>query len=122
MEEIKRIGPPTPTNRRGSEYDLSVPLNATPSRMWQRTFQAPDDWTEPFHPSRITMKHRALIFTSEECRVHLWMALIDKRIASANARHARAIGFTAASQATETEGVNDRGRGLQERTIETKDV
>jgi hypothetical protein len=40
MEEIKRIGPPTPINRRGSAYDLSVPLNATPSRMWQRTFQA----------------------------------------------------------------------------------
>ena len=121
MEEIKRIGPPTPINRRGSAYDLSVPLNATPSRMWQRTFQAPDDWKEPFHPSRITMKHRALIFTSEECRVHLWMALIDTWIASANARHARAIGFTAASQATETEGVNDGGRGLQERTIETKE-
>ena len=66
------------------------------------------------------MKHRALIFTSEEGRVHLWMALIDKWIASANAKHARAIGFTAASQATETEGVNDRERGLQERTIETK--
>jgi hypothetical protein len=89
--------------------------------MWQRTFQAPDDWKEPFHPSRITMKHRTLIFTSEECRVHLWMALIDTRIAAANARHARAIGFTTASQATETEGVNDGGRGLQERTIETKE-
>jgi hypothetical protein len=62
-----------------------------------------------------------LIFTSEECRVHLWMALIDKCIASANARHARTIGSTAASQATETEGVNDLGCGLQERTIETKE-
>jgi hypothetical protein len=122
MEEIKRIGPPTPINGRGSEYDLSVPLNATPSRMWRRIFQAPDDWKEPFHPSRIMMKHRALIFTSEDCRVQLWMALIDKWIASANERHARVAGFTAGLQTTETEGVNDRRLGLQEGTIETKDL
>jgi hypothetical protein len=47
MGEIKRIGPPTPINGRGSEYDLSVPLNATPSQLWRRAFQAPDDWKEP---------------------------------------------------------------------------
>ena len=88
MADIKRIGPPTVISGRGSEYDLSVPLNATPSRVWQRAFHTPDDWKEPFHPSRITMKYRALIFTSENCRVHLWMALIDKWIASANERHA----------------------------------
>jgi hypothetical protein len=120
MEEIKRIGPPTPINRRGSAYDLSVPLNATPSRMWQRTFQAPDDWKEPFHPSRITMKHRALIFTSEECRVHLWMALIDKWIASANERGRAGDGLH--GRTTETEGVNDRGRGLQEETMAIRDL
>jgi hypothetical protein len=122
MEEIKRIGPPTPTNGRGSEYDLSVPLNATPSQLWRRAFQAPDHWKEPFHPSRITIKHRALLFTSEDCRVPLWMALIDKWIASANERHTRGTGSTAGPQATETEGVNDRGRGLQEETMATRDL
>ena len=34
------------------------------------------------------MKYRALIFTSENCLVHLWMALIDKWIASAKEPHA----------------------------------
>jgi hypothetical protein len=34
------------------------------------------------------MKYRALIFTSENCPVQLWMALIDQWIASANERHA----------------------------------
>jgi hypothetical protein len=91
MDEIKRVGAPTPVNVRGSEYDLSVSLSATPSRAWRQTFHAPDEWKEPFHPSRITVKHRALLFTSEDCRVHLWMALIDKWIDSANQRHAQRL-------------------------------
>jgi hypothetical protein len=123
MEEIKRIGPPTPLNGRGSEYDLSVPLNATPSQRWRRAFQAPDHWKEPFHPSRITIKHRALLFTSEDCRVQLWMALIDKWIASANEREAGGrAGSTAGPQATEGEGVNDRPPGLREETMATRDL
>jgi len=122
MEEITRIGPPTPLNGRGSEYDLSVPLNATPSQRWRRAFQAPDHWKEPFHPSRITIKHRALLFTSEDCRVQLWMALIDKWIASANERQAGKPGSTAGPQATEGEGVTDRRRGLQEETMGTRDL
>jgi hypothetical protein len=118
MEEIKRIGPPTPIDGRGSEYDLSVPLNATPSQLWRRAFQAPDHWKEPFHPSRITIKHRALLFTSEDCRVQLWMALIDKWIASANERGRAGDGLH--GRTTETEGVNDRRRGLQEGTMATR--
>jgi hypothetical protein len=120
MEEITRIGPPTPLSGRGSEYDLSVPLNATPSLPWRRAFQAPDHWKEPFHPSRITIKHRALLFTSEDCRVPLWMALIDKWIASANERIAEGTGSTAGPQATESQGVDDRRRGLQEEMPATR--
>jgi hypothetical protein len=115
MGEIKRIGPPTPINGRGSEYDLSVPLNATPSQLWRRAFQAPDHWKDPFHPSRITIKDRALLFTSEDCRVQLWMALIDKWIASANERGRAGDGLQ--GRTTGTEGVNDRRRGLQEGTM-----
>jgi hypothetical protein len=122
MGEIKRIGPPTPINGRGSEYDLSVPLNATPSQLWRRAFQAPDHWKEPFHPSRITIKHRALLFTSEDCRVPLWMALIDTWIASANERDARGTGSTAGLQATETEDMSARQRGLQEGPMATRDL
>ena len=114
MDEIKRIGPPTPINVRGSEYDLSVPLNATPSRAWRQTFQDPDEWKEPFHPSRITVKHRALIFTSDDYRAPLWMALIDRWIAAANQRHANALSSTAGPQAAEDKNVDEGWRGLQE--------
>ena len=65
MADVKRIGPPTLISGRGSEYDLSVPLNAMPSRVWQRAFHTPDDWRELSHPSRITMRYRALLFASE---------------------------------------------------------
>ena len=122
MEDIKRIGLPTPINGRGSEYDLSVLLNAAPSRTWRQTFQAPDDWKEPFHPSRITIKRRELMFTSEDCRVHLWMALIDKWIASANERHARVSGLSAGPQTMEITGVSNVRSGLQEGAFETQDL
>ena len=119
MDEIKRIGPPTPIDVRGSEYELSVALNATPSPAWQRTFQSPDEWKEPCHPSRITVKNRALIFTSEEARVPLWIEQIDKWIAAANQKHADAIRSPARR---EVEGVDDRRQRLQEATDRLKDL
>jgi hypothetical protein len=79
-----RTGPPTPIAIRGTEYDLSVPLNAMPSRHWQRAFHAPDEWKEPCHPSRIRVTRRTLTFTSREPQVTLWIQLIDKWIAAAN--------------------------------------
>jgi hypothetical protein len=88
MDEIMRTGPPIAVAVRGSEYQVSVTLNATPSREWQRVFQAPDEWKEPCHPSRITVKQRMLIFTSEEARVRLWVAQIDQWIAAANRKRA----------------------------------
>ena len=84
MERIKRMGPPTPTNLRSGEYDLSVPLSARPSPSWRRAFHTPDRWTEPCHPSRVTVKDAALMFTSEESHVRLWIQLIDEWIAAAN--------------------------------------
>jgi len=86
--EIKRTGPPIPIAARGSVYELSVTLNAMPSPAWRRLFQAPDKWTEPYHPSRITVKHRELIFLSEEARVPVWIKQIDKWIAAANQKQA----------------------------------
>jgi hypothetical protein len=94
-DEIKRTGPPIPIAVRGSVYELSVALNATPSPAWRRLFQAPDDWTEPCHPSRITVKHRGLIFSSEEARVPLWISQIDKWIAAANQKYAQMTGSVA---------------------------
>jgi hypothetical protein len=88
MDEITRVGPPIPIAVRGSEYQLSVALNATPSPEWRRVFQAPDEWSEPCHPSRITVKNRTLIFTSEEGRVLMWVQQIDKWIAAANRKRA----------------------------------
>jgi hypothetical protein len=53
----------------------------------------------------MTMKGRASLFMSDERRVDLWIALIDKWIACANERHVRAI--TVALQATDTEPVSN---------------
>ena len=118
MDEIKRIGPPIPIVVRGSEYDLSVALNATPSPAWRRTFQAPDEWKEPYHPSRITVKNRALIFTSEEALVPLWIGQIDKWIAAANQKHSDVATPAARGEAA---GGDDRQR-LQEATDRLKDL
>ena len=84
MEPIKRIGPPTPTGVRGGEYDLTVPLSGTPGPAWRRAFHAPENWKEPCHPSRVTVKDRTLIFTSEDSFVRVWIQLIDEWIAAAN--------------------------------------
>jgi hypothetical protein len=119
MDEIMRTGPPIPIAVRGSEYELSVTLNATPSLEWRRVFQAPDEWSEPCHPSRITVKQRMLIFTSEEARIRVWMEQIDKWIAAANRKRAD----VATSVTTREGGDGDEGRQrLQEMTDRLKDL
>jgi hypothetical protein len=119
MNEIMRTGPPIPIAVRGSEYELSVSLNATPSREWRRVFQAPDEWSEPCHPSRITVKHRMLIFTSEEARVRVWMEQIDKWIAAANRKRA-----DMATSVTTREGGDgdDQRQRIQKMTDRLKDL
>jgi hypothetical protein len=114
MDEIKRTGPPIPIAARGSGYELSVALSATPSPAWRRVFQAPDEWTEPCHPSRITVKQRMLVFTSEEARVPRWMEQIDKWIAAANRKCADMAGSVAMREG----GAGDQ---RQERLVEVTD-
>jgi hypothetical protein len=115
-EEIKRVGPPIPIDVRGSVYELSVALNANPSPAWRRLFQAPEEWTEPCHPSRITVKQRALVFSSEEARVPVWIQQIDKWIAAANLKHAEMVG----SAAPPAETADARERRLREATDRLK--
>ncbi len=119
MDEIMRIGPPVPIAVRGSEYQLSVTLNATPSHEWRRLFQAPDEWSEPCHPSRITVKNRALIFTSEEARIRVWMEQIDKWIVAANRK--RADMATAVTTRPGGDG-DDQLQRIQEMTDRLKDL
>ena len=119
MDEITRTGPPIPIAVRGSEYQLSVSLNAAPSREWRRVFQAPEEWTEPCHPSRITVKHRELIFTSEEARVRVWMEQIDKWIAAANRKRA---GMATSMATREGGGGDDQRQRIQEMTERLKDL
>ena len=119
MDDIKRTGPPIPIVVRGSEYELSVALNATPSPGWRRTFQAPDEWKEPYHPSRITVRNRALIFTSEEALVPRWIEQIDKWIAAANQKHSEMASSVATHDVAD---VDDRRRRLQEVTDRFKDL
>ncbi len=118
MTEIVRTGPPVPIAVRGAEYDLSVTLNATPSPTWRRLFQAPEEWKEPCHPSRITVKQRMLIFTSEEARVRLWMEQIDQWMAAANQKCAALAGAVGAPEG----GGADDVRRLQEVTDRLKDL
>jgi hypothetical protein len=119
MDEIMRTGPPIPIAVRGSEYELSVTLNATPSPEWRRIFQAPDEWSEPCHPSRITVKHRMLIFTSEEARVRVWIEQIDKWIAAANRKRA---GTATSVKTGEGVGGDDQRQRIQEMTERLKDL
>src|SRR5437773_11461483 len=122
MEPIKRTGPPTPIGVREGEYDLTVPLSATPSVDWRRAFQAPENWKEPCHPSRVTVKDRALTFTSEEAHVRLWIHLIDGWIAEANQRCADRPASVTKREGEESEGERERRRRLQVATERYKDL
>jgi hypothetical protein len=119
MDEIMRTGPPIPIAVRGSGYELSVTLNATPSPEWRRIFQAPEEWREPCHPSRITVKHRMLIFTSEEARVRVWIEEIDKWIAAANRKRA---GMATSVTPREGVGEDDQRQRIQEMSERLKDL
>ena len=116
MIAIKRIGPPTPIAVRGTEYELSVPLNAAPSRDWRRAFHAPAEWTEPRHPSRITVKDRALTFTSVHPQVTLWIRLIDEWIDAANQSCADLQVSATRRQAARDEQERDQMSRLREAT------
>ncbi len=116
MDPIRRMGPPVPTEVRGNQYDLAVPLSAVPSRDWQRHFQAPDEWKEPCHPSRIKVKGRSLLFTSDEHQVALWMQWIDQWIAVANRQTAEVPDLSTRQQVAQDEEARDRLRRLREAT------
>jgi hypothetical protein len=122
MEPIKRIGPPTPTGVRGGEYDLSVPLSATPCADWRRAFHAPDEWEEPCHPSRVTVKDRALTFTSEEAHVRLWIQRIDKWIAAANDACAGRPESVARQEVSRSDDERELARRLREAAERYKDL
>ena len=122
MDDIRRVGPPSPIGVRGDEYQLTVPLNARPSRDWQRAFQAPEEWTEPCHPSRITVKDRALIFTAEERHVRRWVELIDQWIATANRKCSPAPDSGTTGQIESDDAVRERQRRLQEATDRFRDL
>ena len=122
MEPMKRIGPPTPSGVRGEEYDLSVPLSATPSPGWRRAFQAPENWKEPCHPSRVTVKDRALMFTSEESHVRLWVQPIDEWIAEANQRCAEHPESATKREVAQREDERERQRRLEAATERYKNL
>ena len=111
---MRRIGPPAPTGVHGDEYDLSVPLNGTPSVDWRRAFHASETWTEPCHPSRVTVKDRALTFSSEEAHVPLWIQLIDQWIAGANQACAERPTSAARREVEQIEDERERQRRMRE--------
>jgi len=122
MEPIKRIGPPTPVALRGDEYDLSVPLSGTPSVDWRRAFHDSENWKEPCHPSRVTVKDRALTFTSEEGHVRQWIQLIDEWIAVANQACAEQPESLTRRQAKRGEDELEHQRRLREATERYKNL
>jgi hypothetical protein len=122
MEPIKRIGPPTPKAVRGDDYDLTVPLSGTPSADWRRTFHEAENWKEPCHPSRVTVKDKALMFTSEESHVRLWIQLIDEWIGVANAACVARPESAARRQSAQLEDKRDERRRLEEAAERYKDL
>ena len=122
MEPMKRIGPPTPTAVRGGDYDLTVPLSATPSTDWRRAFHAAENCKDPCHPSRVTVRDKALMFTSDESHVRLWMQQIDEWIAAANAACAERPESAARRQIEAGEDERERQRRLQEATERYKNL
>ena len=122
MEPIKRIGPPTPTGVRGGEYDLSVPLSGLPGPRWRRAFHAPENWKEPCHPSRVTVKDRALMFTSEDSFVRMWIQLIDEWIAAANDACAGKAAVVTRQEVDRNGDEREHERQLREATERYKDL
>jgi hypothetical protein len=114
MQALKRIGPPVPTGVRGDEYDLSVPLNGTPSVDWRRAFHASEKSTELCHPTRVTVKDRALTFTSEDAHVQMWIQLIDEWIAGANQTCAERPTSAARREGEQSEDERERQRRIRE--------
>lgn len=122
MEPIKRIGPPIPRGMRGGEYDLSVPLNAMPSAQWRRAFHAPEHWEEPYHPSRVKVKDRELLFSSEESRVRVWIQQIDAWIAAANDACAERPASSVQADDERAEAERQRQREMGEATERYKNL
>jgi hypothetical protein len=116
MDPIRRTGPPVPTDVRSGQYDLTVPLSAAPSRDWRRSFETPDEWKDPCHPSRIKVKGRSLVFTSDEHQVGLWIQWIDRWIAAANRQTVDVPDPSTRQQAAQDEQARERLQRLREAT------
>ena len=116
MDPIRRTGPPTPTDVRGDVYDVSVPLSAIPSYAWRRTFEAPAEWQDPWHPSRIRVKGHTLHFTSDEMRLGQWIEWIDRWIDAANKQLGDAPNHSGGRESVQDDQAQERLRRLQEAT------
>ena len=82
-DEIKRTTSPRTTN--GTRWE--VQLSATPSREWLDLFRASGEASKSAAAQRVDFDRDGAVFKSDEEHVALWIASIDKWIASTNARH-----------------------------------
>ena len=119
MDDIWRIGPATVISRRGSDIDLSVPLNAMPDKEWRQFFLQTKDTTVTCTPNHVHVYQGMMVFESLEDDVPTWMTFIDKWTAAANARHAA---LPASQGPKKNDGPRDRERRLGELNEKFKDL
>ena len=81
--EIKRTSGPQTTNGRRWEVQLST----TPSTEWMDLFRVSGEASPKAFPQRVEFDRTSAYFKSDEDQVELWVASIDKWIASTNARY-----------------------------------
>ena len=114
MDDIKRTT--APETRNGSEWE--VKLSAIPSREWLDLFKASGEASVTAVPRRVVFDRDAAFFKSDEEHVEHWIRLIDKWIASTNARSASRFEQASRDRLTREESETrerDRIRDLNER-------
>jgi hypothetical protein len=114
MDEIKRTT--SPETKNGTEWE--VRLSAIPSREWLDLFKVSGEASVTAVPRRVVFDRDAAFFKSDEQHVEHWIRLIDKWIASTNARSATRFEQASRDRATREESETkerERIRDLNDR-------
>lgn len=110
MDEIKRIS--SPETKNGSEWE--VRLSAIPSREWLDLFKVSGEASVTAVPRRVVFDRDAAFFKSDEQHVEHWIRLIDKWIASTNARSASRYEQASRERATREESETKERERIRE--------
>lgn len=115
MTEIRRTGPPTPRDIKGTIVTWTVPINATPPKAWLEYFVRTKDRSILCTPEHVRFYLGTMIFDSAEADVRNWIEFIEKWVASANQRYAEQLRQEQAVREAEAVDPAQRLRDLEER-------